>query len=315
MLAAPLGAEAQQAGKIPKIGLLSLFSSTASQPALDAFRQGLREHGYVEGRNIAIEWRYAEGRWERVPRLVGELVDLNVDVFFVGLERLAVAARQATANIPIVMALAEDPVGAGLVKSLAHPGGNVTGLTVTVGPELVGKSLELLTESLPKGMPIAVLFDPASRGNAIALKGTQEAGRTLSVKTVPAAARNVEDIDKAFALMKREHAVGFLVLGEALFYANRARITDLGMRNGLASMWLFREGADAGGMMSYGANVPDLFRRAVGYIDKILKGVKPGDLPIEQPTKFEFVINLKTAKALGLTIPPSLLLRADQVLE
>ena len=313
----PRLAAAQQTGRLWRVGVL-WFSGTPEQvgAAYTALREGFRERGYVEGRNLVIEHRFADGRAERLPALAAELAKLGVDVFVVGVDSRALVVRRATTTIPIVMAAAEDPVGAGLVQSLARPGGNITGLTIVAGPEIFGKNLELLTEALPKGARVAILFNPASRINALYLKATEEAARSLGVRFLPIGVRSAEDFEGAFLLMKQKHAAGFVVLGEALFTitVNRRRINDLALEGGLASMWPIREGADAGGLMSYGTHQADLFRRAPAFVDKIFKGAKPGDLPMEQPTKFEFVINMKTARALGLTIPQSLLGRADEVI-
>jgi ABC-type uncharacterized transport system substrate-binding protein len=315
VLAAPLAARAQPAQKVYRVGVPWQSSRERVIYLIQALDRGLREHGYVEGRNLSIEHRFADLKRERVPALAAELAELNVDVFVVGVDRTAVAVKQVTTKIPIVMANAEDPIGAGLVKSLARPGGNITGLTIVPGPEIYGKNLDLLREVLPQGSRIAILFNTTSRINLIYLGASEEAARKLGVALVPTGLRGVEDFGQAFATMKQGRAKGFVVLGETLFVSHRQRLNDLAARNGLASMWPVREGVDAGGLMSYGTNLPDLFRRAAIYVDKILKGARPGDLPMEQPTRFELVINLKTAKALGLTIPPSLLLRADEVIQ
>jgi putative ABC transport system substrate-binding protein len=315
LLAVPVAAEGREAGKIPKIGYLNPTSEIANRPLFAAFKQGLREHGYIEGQNIAIESRFAEGRMEQLPVLAAELVTLNVDLFMVSINRVAVAVLQTTTTIPIVMAVAEDPVGVGLVKSLPRPGGNITGLTIITGPEFGSKILELLKEALPKRAPIALLFNATSSINAHWLKGFEEAAPKLGVRLVPVGVRSVEEFDRAFAVMKERRVRGLFVLGEPLFFSNIRRVNEIATQGGLATMWPFREGLDTGGFMSYGADLRDLFRRAAIYVDKILKGATPGDLPVEQPTKFELVINLRTAKALGLTIPPSLLARADEVIQ
>ena len=314
LLAAPLVAEAQQAGNIPRIGFLSPSGATAA-PLLVAFKQRLRELGYIEGRTITIESRFAEGRYERLPVLAAELAGLDVDVFVVTVNRVAVVVREVAPNIPMVMAAAEEPVAAGLVKSLARPGGNITGMAVVASPEIYGKDLGLLKEVLPKGASIGVLFHATSSINALWLKAVEDAARKLRVKLVPAGVRGAEEFEQAFLLMKQGHATGFVVLGEPLFFVHSRRVNELAARNGLPSIWPFREGAETGGLISYGANLSDLYRRAATYVDKILKGAKPGDLPMEQPTKYELVINLKTAKTLGLTIPQSLLSRADEVIQ
>jgi ABC-type uncharacterized transport system substrate-binding protein len=314
-LAAPLAAGAQQAEHVYRVGAPWASSRERLTYLIEALEEGLRERGYVEGRNLRIQHRFADLKRERIPLLATELANLNVDVFVVGTDRTAAAVQQVTRKIPIVMANAEDPVGAGLIKSLARPGGNITGLTVVPGPEIYGKNLDILREVLPRGSRIAILFNPTSRINLDYLKVTEEASRQLGVTLVPTGVRGVEDLEGAFAVMKQRRAIGFVVLGEALFVSNRQRVNQVAERNGLASMWPVREGVDTGGLMSYGTNLPDLFRRAAIYVDKILKGAKPADLPVEQPTKFELVINLKTAKALGLMIPQSLLLRADHVIQ
>jgi putative ABC transport system substrate-binding protein len=315
LLAAPLAAEAQQAEHMYRVGVLWQSSQERLNFLIQALEEGLRERGYLEGRNLRVEHRFADLKRERIPLLATELANLNVDVFVVAVDRTAVAVQQVTRKIPIVMVNAEDPVGAGLVKSLARPGGNITGLAIAPGPEIYGKNLDLLREVLPQGSDIAILFNPTSRINLVYLKATEEASRQLGVTLVSSGVRGVEDLEQAFAVMKQRRATGFVVLGETLFVSNRQRLNQLAARNGLASMWPVREGVDTGGLMSYGPNLPDLFRRAAIYVDKILKGSRPGELPMEQPTKFELVINLKTARALGLTIPSSLLLRADQVIE
>jgi putative tryptophan/tyrosine transport system substrate-binding protein len=311
-LAAPLAVEAQQAGKVAKIGYLT----GSSVGPLDAFRQALGEYGYIEGRNLAIESRSAEGRVERLSPLATELAHLNVDVFLVTVNRVAVVVREIAPKTPIVMTRAEEPVRLGLVKSLARPGGNITGIAIVAGAEIYGKNLELLKTVLPGRARIAALFNTTSSVNALWLKATEEAAGKLGVRLVPTGVRSSEDFEQAFALIKQAEATGFVVLGEPLFFGpNSRRVNDLALRSGLASMWPIRAGVDAGGLMSYGTHVPDAYRSAAAYVVKILRGAEPGDLPMEQPRRFELVINLKTAKALGLTIPPSLLAQADQVIE
>jgi ABC-type uncharacterized transport system substrate-binding protein len=313
--AAPRASSTQQVVKVWRVGVPFGQTRETSASYIRGLEDGLRDRGYLGGRNLTLEYRFAEFKPERISVFAAELVKLNVDVFVVGVDRNAVAVQQVTMKIPIVMAAAEDPVGARLVKSLARPGGNVTGVTVVTGPEIFGKNLELLKEVLPKGARIAILFNATSSINALYLKATEGAALTLGVRLVPTGVRSAGDLEGAFAVMRREHAMGFVVLGEPLLIGNSRQINDLASRTGLASMWPIRDGADAGGLMSYGASVSDLYRQAANYVDKIFKGANPGDLPMEQPTKFELVINLKTAKALGLTIPPSLLARADQVIE
>ena len=314
-LLAPLAAAAEQAGNVPRVGALWTNRREPLAPLIQAFEDGLQERGYIVGQNLIIEHRFADGQPERLPVLAAELASLNVDVFVVPVNRSAVAVQQATERIPIVMAFAEDPVGVGLAKSLARPGGRITGLTAQAGSEMFGKNLELLKEALPKGARVAILSNATSPMHARYVKVTEEAARTLGVALVPTEVRSADDMRKAFALMKEGRATGLVVLGDPLFYGNRQRVNDLAVRNNVATMWIERAGVEAGGFMSYGPNQPDLYRRTAIYVDKILKGEKPGDLPIEQPTKFELAISLKIAKALGLTIPPALLLRADQVIE
>jgi putative ABC transport system substrate-binding protein len=319
--AAPLAAEAQQAGKVPRIGYLS--TNLAASPHLrDAFLQGLRDLGYVEGRNVVIEYRDAEGKLERLPALAAELVALKVDVILAeGGTLEARVAKQATRTIPIVFAAAGDPVGSGLVTSLARPGGNVTGLS-TLGPELVGKRLELLKQALPGVDRVAVLWRPGALGERTdkdMLTGADVAARALGVRLQFVEARggpeDFDRFDRAFSDMTRAHAGALTVLPANMFLREHRRLVDLAAKNRLPAVYTSREFVDAGGLMSYGASQPDLFRRAATYVDKILKGAKPGDLPVEQPTKFELVINLKTAKALGLTIPQSVLAHADEVIQ
>jgi putative ABC transport system substrate-binding protein len=315
LLAAPLGAQAQQARKVYRIGFLLGGSQLDAVQVQEAFRQGLRDLGYVEGRNLSIEYRFAEGRLDRFPALAAELVSVKVDVIFAPGTAAAQAAMKSTATIPIVIATAGNPVGDRLIGSLARPGGNVTGLTMVAGPELGGKYLELLKEAAPGVSRVAVLGNPLTAPHTALLKEARIASRALGLEIEPVSARRPDEIDGAFAAMSRARADGLIVLPDPVFLSLRARIADLASKARLPAMYGFREEAEAGGLMSYGASLPDLLRRAAVYVDKILKGAKPADLPVEQPTKFELVINLKTAKVLGLTIPQSLLLRADQVIE
>ncbi len=283
----------------------------------EAFRQGLRDLGYVEGRNLVIEYRFAEGKSERVPSLAAELVALKVDVIVAVTTPEALAAKKATRTLPIVFVAAADPVTSGLVSSLARPGGNVTGLS-SFFPELVGKRLELLTQAVPGVSRVAVLWHPGflpERTEKDMLKGAEVTAQALGVRLQFLEARGPADFDRAFSEMTRARAGALTVLGTTMLFNERRRLVDLATKSRLPAVYPWREGVDAGGLMAYGPNIPDLFRRAATYVDKILKGAKPSDLPVEQPTKFELVINLKTAKALGLTIPPSLLGRADEVLQ
>ena len=318
--AAPFTTEAQQAAKVARIGYLS--PNLASSPHLrDAFLQGLRDLGYVEGRNVVIEYRDAEGKFERLAalaaELAAELVALKVDVILAEGGTLGPrVAKEATTTIPIVF-VAGDPVGSGLVTSLARPGGNVTGLS-SLGPEVVGKRLELLKQVVPGVNRVAVLRQPAALGEHVAkdmLKAADAAARALGVQPQFIEARDPDELARAFSDMTSARAGALTVLPANMFLREHRRLVDLAAKNRLPAVYTSREFVDAGGLMSYGANQPDLFRRAATYVDKILKGAKPGDLPIEQPTKFELVINLKTAKALGLTIPQSVLAHADEVIQ
>jgi putative tryptophan/tyrosine transport system substrate-binding protein len=318
LLLVSLAAAAQPVGKIPTIGFLhhSLAHSQLEARNFEAFQQGLRELGYIEGQTIVIEPRYAEGRFERLPALAAELATLSVDVFVVTINKVAEAVQQTTTQRPIVMISAEEPVHFGLAKSLARPGGTITGVTVVAGAAIYGKILELLREVLPPGAQIGVLFDPTSAVNALWMHDIEKAAQALRVSLVPTGVRSVEDFEHALAVMQQENARGFIVLGGSFVGsdANRERISTLAVGRGLASMWPTRLGPEAGGLMSYAAALRDRYRRAATYVEKILKGANPGDLPMEQPMKFELVINLKTANALGLTIPPSLLFQADEVI-
>jgi len=312
----PFAAEAQPATKIGRIGYLAA-NLTASPHMNEAFRQGLRDLGYADGRSVLIEYRSADGRPERLPVLAAELVALKVEVIVASDTAAAQAAKRATTTLAVVFIGAGDPVTSGLVNSLARPGGNVTGLSL-LAPELVGKRLELLTQAVPGISRVAVLWQPGGSGGRteeLALKEAEAAAPALGVRLQFVEARGPADFDKAFSDMTKAGAGGLIVFGSAMLANERRRVVDLAARNRLPGVYGFREYVEAGGLMSYGPNVADLFHRAATFVDKILKGAKPADLPIEQPTKFELVINLKTAKALGLTIPPSVLARADHVVE
>jgi ABC-type uncharacterized transport system substrate-binding protein len=316
LLAAPLAADAQQARKVPRIGWLPV-NLAAAPHNLEPFRQGLRDLGYVEGRDLVIETRDAEAKLERLPALAAELVALKVDVIVAPGTPQALAAKKATRTIPIVFVGAADPVADGLVTSLARPGGNATGSS-NFASELVGKRLELLKQAVPGVSRVAVLWQPgavAERVEKNILKAAEVAARALEVRPQFVEARGPDDLDRALSDMTRARAGALTVLPSAMFVSERRRLVDLAAKNRLPAVYGSREFVDAGGLMSYGPNIADLNRRAATYVDKILKGAKPADLPVERPTKFEVVINLKTARALGLTIPPSLLQRADQVIE
>jgi putative tryptophan/tyrosine transport system substrate-binding protein len=303
-------------GEGTPVGYLNPGSSSdpLRQRRLEAFRQGLRELGYVDGRNISIEPRWAEGQYDRYPALAADLVRLKVDVIVAMSGAATQAAQQATRTIPIVMSLVNDPVGSGLVPSLAHPGGNVTGTSV-ISPDLLGKQLQLLKEVVPKVSRVAFLRHPANPASAANLREAEAAARVLGVRLQTLEARNPQEIDSAFAAMTRERAGALLIHADALFGNQRRQIAELATKRRLPSIQLTTEYAEAGGLMAFGPNLLDLERRAATYVDKILKGAKPGDLPVEQPTKFELLINVRTAKAIGLTIPQSLLQRADQIID
>jgi putative tryptophan/tyrosine transport system substrate-binding protein len=307
--AVPLAATAQPAGKVWRIGYLNAGSGRI----VEAFRQGLRDLGYVEGQNIVIEYRQADGQLNRLADLAAELVRLPVDVLVTPGENAARVAQQATHTIPIVLAAGSDPVGLGLVASLARPGGNLTGLSL-MGSELEGKRLELLKEAVPTASRVGVLFNPASIGAVHQWRETERAARSLGVQLYALEGRQADELEHAFATATSAGAGALIVLRSFPLETHRTRILQLAAQSRLPVISDLRSFVDDGGLMSYGPSLPDLFRRAATYVDKILKGAKPGDLPVEQPTKFELIINLKTAKAMGLTIPPTLLFQADEVI-
>ena len=316
-LGGPLAAEAQARRTVPRIGFLSAQSGSdpQAQRGVGMFRQALREFGYVEGQSIAIEYRWAEAKPERLLDLAMELVRLRVDVIVTaGGVPPAQAAQRATKEIPIVATGVADPVAAGLVASLARPGANITGPSY-ISDQLVGKELELLREVVPTVTRVAVLWNPTNPGNTHQLRAAEAAAAALRLRLLPVEARGPKEIDKAFVAIVRERAGALLVLLDAVFYDRREMIADLAANNRVPAVYGYSVHAEAGGLMAFAASRSALNRDTAIYVDKILKGAKPGDLPVEQPTKFELVINLKTAKALGLTIPPTLLLRADQVIE
>ena len=312
LLAVPLAATAQQPGKVYRIGYLG----TNPPPAdwWDALLDGLRERGYSEGRNLVFERRFSEGNAERFPELAAELVRLRVDLILVHTTPAAIAAKHATQTIPIVFPTAIDPVGAGLVASLARPGGNLTGLS-SLAPELSGKRLELLKEVVPGMTRVTVLWNAANPANAAAWHETQAAAGALGLLLHAQDVRSPQDFKGAFARTAQAHPDALLVLQDSLITMHRQHVVEFATQQHLPSVFSTREWVVTGGLMSYGPSFPDLNRRAATYVDKILKGAKPADLPVEQPTKFELVLNLKTAKALGLTMPPSLLLLADEVIQ
>ena len=314
LLAVPLAADAQQAGKMWRIGFVGAETASSNGHFLAAFRQGMREHGYVERQSLTVEDRWAEGRKERFHELITELIRLKVDVLVPLSTQGGLAAKDLTTTIPIVF-VAVDPVGTGLVSSLDRPGGNLTGLSITLGDEFAGKWLELLREFNRRLSRVAVLGNPTNPANAVFLKSAQRSAQKLGVKLQFQGVTEPKQLNGAFKAMATGQAEGLIVFIDPLIVRYRDRIVELAARARLPAIYGFREFADTGGLMAYGSNVAALCRRAAVYVDKILRGAKPGDLPVEQATQFELVINLKTAKALGLTIPPSLLARADQVIE
>ena len=316
LLTAPLAATAQQQGKVPRIGILTPNSTAleASTPLWKAFRQGLRDLGYVEGKTIILEYRFAEEKPERFPDLAAELVRLQVDVIVAGGVVAIGAAQHATRTIPIVMAGTSDPVGRGFVASLAHPGGNITGLSF-LGAELPGKRLEILKETVPQSARIAVLVNPADAYYGTWMNSLTVAARVLGVQLHVVELHRADELDTAFAAITREGAEALIVLRPASFARVGRRLVELAATHRQPAIYEDRRYVEAGGLMSYGPNSDVVFGRAAYYVDRILKGAKPADLPVEQPTKFEFVINLKTAQALGLTMPPTLLFQADEVIQ
>jgi len=309
-----LGTAAEaQLPKIPRIGFLSTTSPSNVPTRLEAFRQGLRDLGYVEGKNIVIEYRYAEGNIDRLPTLLDELVRLKVDVIVASGPSPTRAAKKATATIPIVMTWDYDPVGNGYVASLARPGGNITGLS-TLAPEISGKQLELLKEIVPKLSRVAVLGTSTVPGNAEALRATELAAEALKVQLQYLEIRDRKDIETVFQAARKGRADAVLALASRVLLTDRTQVAELAVKSRLPAIYGEREHVEAGGLMTYGVSISDLFRRAATYVDKILKGAKPADLPVEQPKKFEFIVNLKAAKQIGLTIPPNVLARADRVI-
>ena len=312
LLAAPGPAVAQPAGQIPRVGYLGAGSSNSAN--VEAFRQRLRELGWAEGKNIVIEYRFAEGRFDRLPDLAADLVRLKVDVMTAAPTPGAVAAKKATGTIPIVMVGVGDPVGLGLIATLARPGGNVTGLSFDAGME-IGKGLEIIKETLPNARRVAVLSNPANPGQPAAIKNVKAAARSLGVELRFLEAQGPDEFDGVFATMAKERVEALLVVTDSTFYIQRARLAELATKHRLPAVCGFRDYAEAGALMSYGPSVVAMYQRAAFFVDRILKGAQPASLPVEQPTKFELVINLKAAKALGLAIPQSLLARADEVIQ
>jgi len=315
----PSFACAERGSKVPRVGLLmtGALDSAEQQAMLDAFRQGLRERGYLEGQSIVIEYRSADGKIERFPELATELVHLNLDLLVASNTPAARAAKQATTTIPIVAPVMGDPIGDGLVASLARPGGNITGMTF-LGPELANKRLELLKQALPTISRVAALWHPGAYGESTMsemMSKVKAAASALLVQLQLVEVQAAAEFDGAFMAMARERADAVIVLPSPMLFSERRKIVDLATTHRLPSMAMAREFAELGGLMAYGASIRDLFRRASVYVDEILQGTKPADIPVEQPTKFELVINLKTAKALGITLPPTLLALADDAIE
>jgi putative ABC transport system substrate-binding protein len=314
LLAPVLFADAQQPTKVPRIGYLTASSLSAQSDRIEALRQGLRELGYVEGKNIVIEWRSGEGKIDRLPALAAELVRLKVNVIVTAGSNLTRAAKEATTTIPIIMAQDPDPVGNGFVANLARPGGNITGLS-NLGPELSGKRLELLKEVVPKLTRVAVFGTSTFPGNTSILKETELAAAALKIQLQYLDVLEPKDIETAFQRASKGRAEAVLLLAGRVFTSQRTQLAELAVKSRLPAIYYAAEFVEDGGLMTYGANRADLARRAATYVDKILKGAKPADLPVEQPKKFEFIINLKAAKQIGLTIPPNVLVRADKIIK
>jgi putative ABC transport system substrate-binding protein len=307
-------AEAQQASKVAKIGFLVVPSRSFFSTRVEAFRQGLRELGSIEGKNVIIEYRYAEGKPDLLPALVSELVQLKVDVIVTTSPPGVQAAKNATSTIPIVFAATGDPVGSGLVASLARPGGNVTGLSI-LGPELGGRRLELIKEAFPKVTRVVILWNPTFSGDSLSFTEMQPVAKALGIQLQSMEVRSANDFESGFQLAKKQGAQALVTMPNPVINSNLKQVVEFAAKNRLPAMYAGPEVVDAGGLMSYAPNIPDLFRRAAGYVHKILNGAKPADLPVEQPTKFELIINLKAAKQIGLTIPPNMLARADKVIK
>jgi putative tryptophan/tyrosine transport system substrate-binding protein len=312
---ATLAANAEQTGKVYRIGYLSAPTRASVEQVLQAFLRALRGLGWVEGQNLIIEYRWADGKIERLPALAAELVRLKVDLIVAPAASAALAAKNATSAIPIVMIFPSDPVGLGLVASERRPGGNVTGTTNMPTPEIFSKQLQILTEAIPRATRVAILRNPTDPSVALQMRDWEAAAQTLRVRLQYVGARGPEEFNDAFAAMARERAQALLVGNDTTFLVHRDRIAELSMKGRLPTMFSYRECVEVGGLMAYAVNMSDFIGRAAVYVDKILKGAKPAELPVEQPTKFELIINQKTAKALGLTIPPLVLARADEVIQ
>ena len=314
LLALSVPVEAQQMGKVARVGFLGNSTAALEANLIGPFREGLRDLGYVEGKNIVIEWRWAEGKYERFPSLIAELIASKVDLIVTAGTPASLAVKKATMSIPLVMIAVGDPVATGLVASLARPGGNITGLT-SISAEMEGKRLELLREVVPKISHIAVLWNAGSPVQVIQERETRVAAEVLGMKMLSLGVRTQEEIETAFATIVRERPGALLVLADRLFLHHRARIMDFALQHRLPGVQAYVELVEAGGLMSYGPSYPGMHRRAAYFVDRILKGAKPADLPVEAPAKFELVVNLETAKQFGVTIPPNVLARADRVIK
>jgi len=315
LAAMPWVSRAQDTSRIWRIGFLEAGAPAANQHFLDAFKRGLREQGYIEGQNVVVVERWADGSVERFPVLLDELVQAKVDILVVASTPGAVAAKAAVKTIPVIFVGAADPVGVGIVASLGRPGGNLTGFSQAEEEGLVGKRIELFREAVPPIDRLALIWNPAAPGVALRLKEARSSAAKFHMTLRPFEVRDAKELDGIFATIAKERLSRLMVLADPLTVRNRVHIVELAAKTRLPAIYPFLEFAHAGGLMAYGASIPELFRRAAGYVDKIVKGAKPADLPVEQPTKFDFVINLKTAKALGLTIPRPVLARADEVIQ
>jgi ABC-type uncharacterized transport system substrate-binding protein len=310
----PLTAHAQQAGKIPRIGFMGNSTPAMEANLVGPFREGLRELGYEEGHNLIIEFRWAEGKYDRFPALIAELLAANVDVLVTAGTPATLAIKKATSTVPLIFIAVGDPVGTGVVPSLARPGGNITGLS-SIAPDLEGKRLGLLREVVPQLSHVAFFLNPANPFHTGSMRQALVAAQSLGIKLQPLEVRKSEDLDSAFATVAKQKPDALLILADRVFLHSRRRIMEFAVQQRLPSINAYRELVEAGGLMSYGPSYEDMHRRAAGYVDKILKGAKPADLPIEQPAKFTLLINLKAAKVLDLDVPPALLARADEVIE
>ena len=314
VVARPLGSRGQHGGKVPRVGFMGNSTATLEANLIGPFREGLREHGYEEGRNVEIVSRWAEGSYERFPALIAELIAANVDVIVTAGTPATLAVKKATSTVPVVMAAVGDPVGTGIVPNLARPGGNITGLSA-IAPDLEGKRLELLREVVPHLTRVAYFLNPANPFHTESMRHALAAAQALNIELQPREVSKSEDLDVAFAAIVKEKPDGLLILADRVFLHNRQRMMDFATEHRLPSVNAYRELVEAGGLTSYGPDYGEMHRRAADYVDRILKGARPGDLPVEQPTRFTLIVNLKAAKALGLEVPPTLIARADEVIE